>query len=76
MRCDSVGCSTRSWKEVDSYLALLNRSFGCLFDICPERGDVGIGIGGDGNRLDEEFVSTFGIKRRIFLHGLEQDCTN
>lgn len=28
----------------------------------------------DWDRLDKEFVSALGIRRRVLLHGLEEDC--
>lgn len=28
----------------------------------------------DWDRLDQEFVSALGIRRRVLLHGLEEDC--
>ena len=70
---DAVGGSSSSGEEVDSDLALLNRTLICLLDLLPEGGKVGLGGVGHGNRLDQEFVAALCIEWRIFFHGLKQD---
>src|SRR4051812_23152818 len=33
-----------------------------------------LAVAGDRNRLNEEFVTALGVRGRILLHGLEEDC--
>lgn len=72
-RRDTVGSGTGGREEVDADLAFLDGLFGRLFDRLPEGGDIGILIGRGENGLDEEFVTAFGVERRFFFHGLEEN---
>jgi len=44
---------------------------GETYDILKSQGLL---VGGDGRRLNEELVLALDSCRRIFLHGLQEDC--
>ena len=67
---NTVGSGGGSREEVDADLALLNGLFGGLLDCLPEGGHVGILIGRSEDRLNQEFVTAFGVERRFFFHRL------
>ena len=75
MRRDTIDRWSCVWRqEIDPNLALLNGSFGSLFDGLPDTGDI-IGIvGSREDGLNEEFVTAFGIEWRVFFHRLEKHC--
>ena len=62
-------------EERDTDFALLNGGFGGLLDVGPDLADVGgcVGVGGDADGLDEEFVAAFGFWWWVFLHGLQEN---
>lgn len=73
MRRDTVDCcSCACRQEVDTNLAFLNRRLSRLLNILPDICDVVGVVGSRQHRLNEEFVSTFGVKRRVFFHCLEK----